>query len=63
MRFGIRRTSAHRVASRPALLELQVFGSALIEATQAGCKAAGRSGEQVELHQAMRALLERDEHT
>ena len=49
--------------SRPALLELQVFGSALIEATQAGCKAAGRSGEQVELHQAMRALLERDEHT
>ena len=47
--------------SRPALLELQVFGSALIEATQAGCKAAGRSGEQVELHQAMRALLARDE--
>ncbi len=46
--------------SRPALLELQVFGSALIEATQAGCKAAGRSGEQVELHQAMRALLARD---
>ena len=46
--------------SRPALLELQVFGAALIEATQAGCKAAGASGEQTELHQALRALLDRD---
>ncbi len=44
--------------SRPALLDLQVFGTALIEATQAGCKAAGGSGEQLELHQAVRALLE-----
>jgi Fe-S-cluster containining protein len=44
--------------SRPALLELQVFGSAVIEATQAGCAAAGVSGEQSELHQALRALLE-----
>jgi Fe-S-cluster containining protein len=43
--------------SRPALLDLQVFGTALIEATQAGCKAAGGSGEQLELHQAVRALL------
>jgi Fe-S-cluster containining protein len=44
-------------SSRPALLDLQVFGTALIEATQAGCKAAGGSGEQLELHQAVRALL------
>jgi Fe-S-cluster containining protein len=44
--------------SRPALLDLQVFGTALIEATQAGSKAAGGSGEQIELHQAMRALLD-----
>jgi Fe-S-cluster containining protein len=43
--------------SRPVLLELQVFGSALIEATQAGCKQAGLAGEQRELHQALRALL------
>ena len=43
--------------ARPALLELQVFGTALIEATQAGCTAAGISGEQAELHQALRALL------
>jgi Fe-S-cluster containining protein len=44
--------------SRPALLELQVLGSALIEATQAGCEAAGRSGAQRELHQALRTLLD-----
>jgi Fe-S-cluster containining protein len=43
--------------ARPALLELQVLGAALIEATQAGCTAAGVPSEQVELHQALRALL------
>jgi Fe-S-cluster containining protein len=43
--------------SRPVLLELQVFGSALIEATQAGRKQAGLDGQQRELHQALRALL------
>ena len=47
--------------ARPALLELQVFGTAQIEATQAGCKAAGLAGEQAELHQALRALLDGDE--
>ena len=45
--------------ARPALLDLQVLGSALIEATQAGCKSAGFRGEQAELHQAVRALLDR----
>jgi Fe-S-cluster containining protein len=44
--------------ARPALLELQVFGAAQIEATAAARKAAGSSGEQVELHQALRALLD-----
>lgn len=43
--------------ARPALLELQVFGTALIEATQAGCKDAGVASEQTELHQTLRALL------
>jgi Fe-S-cluster containining protein len=43
--------------ARPAVLELQVLGAALIEATQAACTAAGESGEQLELHQALRALL------
>jgi Fe-S-cluster containining protein len=47
-------------SSRPVLLDLQVFGSALIEATQAGCKQVGLDGEQQELHQALRALLVRD---
>jgi Fe-S-cluster containining protein len=44
--------------ARPALLELQVFGAAQIEATAAARKAAGSSGEQVELHQALRSLLD-----
>jgi Fe-S-cluster containining protein len=43
---------------RPALVELQVLGAALIEATQAGCRSAGARGEQAELHQALRAALE-----
>jgi Fe-S-cluster containining protein len=43
--------------ARPALLELQVLGTALIEATQAGCTAAGQPGDQLELHHALRALL------
>jgi hypothetical protein len=44
--------------ARPALLELQAFNAAQIEATSAACKAAGLDGEQVELHQALRALLD-----
>jgi Fe-S-cluster containining protein len=44
--------------ARPALLELQVFGAAQIEATAAARTAAGLSGGQVELHQALRALLD-----
>jgi Fe-S-cluster containining protein len=47
--------------ARPALLELQVFGAAQIEATAAARKAAGMSGEQLELHQALRALLDGDD--
>ena len=43
--------------ARPALLELQVLGSALIEATLAAYQEAGLPGEQAELHQAVRALL------
>jgi Fe-S-cluster containining protein len=46
--------------ARPALLELQVFGAAQIEATSAGRKAAGLAPEQIELHQALRALLDAD---
>jgi Fe-S-cluster containining protein len=44
--------------ARPALLELQVFGAAQIEATSAAREAAGLEGGQVELHQALRALLD-----
>lgn len=44
--------------ARPALLELQVFGNAQIEATSAARKAAGLPGDQAELHQALRALLD-----
>jgi Fe-S-cluster containining protein len=44
--------------ARPALLELQVFGQAQVEATSAARKAAGLAGEQLELHQALRALLD-----
>jgi Fe-S-cluster containining protein len=46
--------------ARPALLELQVFGAAQIEATSAARKAAGLAGEQAELHQALRSLLDGD---
>ena len=44
--------------ARPALLELQAFGAAQIEATSAARKAAGLPGGQLELHQALRALLD-----
>ena len=44
--------------SRPALLELQVFAAAQIEATNAGRIAAGLPDGQTELHQALRALLD-----
>lgn len=44
--------------ARPALLELHTFNAAQIEATSAGRKAAGLTAEQVELHQALRALLD-----
>jgi hypothetical protein len=43
------------------LLELQVFGAAQIEATAAARRAAGLSGAQAELHQALRALLDGDD--
>ncbi len=46
--------------ARPALLELQVFGAAQIEATSAARTAAGLTGGQAELHQALRALLDAD---
>jgi Fe-S-cluster containining protein len=44
--------------ARPALLELQVFGAAQIEATGAARKAAGLEASQGELHQTLRALLD-----
>jgi Fe-S-cluster containining protein len=44
--------------ARPALLELQVFGAAQIEATNAACKVASGAGGQAELHQSLRALLD-----
>jgi Fe-S-cluster containining protein len=44
--------------ARPVLLELQTFGAAQIEATNAACKAAGQAGGQAELHQSLRALLD-----
>jgi hypothetical protein len=44
--------------ARPALLELQAFGAAQIEATNAACIAAGHAGGQTELHQALRELLD-----
>jgi Fe-S-cluster containining protein len=44
--------------ARPALLELQTFGSALIEATRAGLEEAGLAEEQAELHQLLRTLIE-----
>src|SRR5688572_30451113 len=47
--------------ARPALLELQVFGAAQIEATSAARTAAGLSGDQTELNQALHALLDADE--
>jgi Fe-S-cluster containining protein len=45
--------------SRPALLGLTAFTGALIEATQAATAAAGLANGKAELHQALRALLER----
>jgi hypothetical protein len=44
--------------SRPALAELQTFGSALIEATKAALDDAGVSSAQGELHRLLRALIE-----
>lgn len=46
--------------ARPALLKLQAFGAAQIEATNAARVAAGHGGGQLELHQALRALLDDD---
>jgi hypothetical protein len=45
-------------SARPALLELQAFGSGQIAATAAALREAGLSGGQTELHQALRALLD-----
>jgi Fe-S-cluster containining protein len=58
-REPLRIGTAHN--ARPALLELQVLGSALIEATQAACTDARRPSEQGELHQSLRELLTRAE--
>ena len=44
--------------ARPVLLELQVLGKAQIEATSAARSVAGLAAQQVELHQALRALLD-----
>ena len=44
--------------ARPALLELQAFGAAQIEATNAAYIAAGFVGGQTELHQTLRGLLD-----
>jgi Fe-S-cluster containining protein len=44
--------------SRPALLELQAFADAVIEATSTALVAAGLDNRKVELHQALRALLD-----
>jgi Fe-S-cluster containining protein len=46
--------------ARPALLELQVFGTAQIGATAAAYKDAGVASAPAELHQALRALLDAD---
>jgi len=45
--------------SRPALLELQTLGDALIAATHAALEDNGRSSTRNELHQSLRDLLER----
>lgn len=44
--------------ARPALLALQAFGNAQIEATAAAYKDAGLPSTPAELHQALRALLD-----
>lgn len=44
--------------SRPALLELQAFADAVIEATGAALAAVGLDNRKLELHQALRALLD-----
>jgi Fe-S-cluster containining protein len=46
--------------ARPALLELQAFGTAQIETTAAAYKDAGLASTPAELHQALRALLDAD---
>ncbi len=44
--------------SRPALLELQTLGDALIAATQSALEQGGRDATRRELHQALRDLIE-----
>lgn len=44
--------------ARPVLLEVETLSAALMSATQAGLEAAGISSDKVELHQALRALIE-----
>lgn len=46
--------------ARPALLELQAFGTAQIETTAAAYQDAGLASAPAELHQALRALLDAD---
>jgi Fe-S-cluster containining protein len=47
-------------STRPALLELQAFGGAQIEATAAAYKDTDLASTPAELHQALRALLDAD---
>jgi Fe-S-cluster containining protein len=44
--------------ARPALLAVEALSAALMTATQAGLEAAGMSDDKLELHQALRALIE-----
>lgn len=44
--------------SRPAVLEVEAFSAAAISAVEAGCAQAGKQSGKLELHQALRTLLE-----
>lgn len=44
--------------ARPVLLEVEALSAALMTATQSGLEAAGLPADKLELHQALRALLE-----
>ncbi len=50
-------------ASRPVSAELQAFGDAQVEATRAGLIDAGLEATRVELHEALRRLIEGSDQT